>query len=198
MKNYLTDKEILTKENFNDIYAKLKSEQYYLLASYNGDFDAFSCKTTHIFSDLTSNYTFKQFLITENFGVFQTKPTKDNIRYAIKDYIKDNYKYFRLIEKDNLTIRKINEDTLNFKNDENYSWGNSIKDFKFANGYILNLHLFVDNNTKEEFYEIRIGNLQDKNNNVLTLYKTTDIVNAYDYFNNFINNIQNVYTFNNN
>ena len=76
MKNYLTDKELLTKENFNNIYEKLKSEQYYLLASYSGDFDTFNCKKTYMFSDLTSDYTFKQFLIIENFGTFQTKPTK--------------------------------------------------------------------------------------------------------------------------
>ena len=196
MKNYLTDKELLTKENFNDIYEKLKSEQYYLLASYSGDFDTFNCKKTYIYSTITKNYSWHKFLTSEHYGSITENFTKENLKDELKMYIQDNCKYFRLIEKENLTYATINENTLAKENAKNYSWWDCLKTFKFANDYILNLHLFKDLNTNKPFYEIRIGNLQDKNNNVLTLYKTTDIVNAYDYFNNFINNIENVYTFN--
>lgn len=88
---------------------------------------------------------------------------------------------------------------LNYENEKDLIWLDCLKTFTYANGFVLNLHYFIKQDTNESIYDIRIGLINVIDDvPVLSLLKTTDKNMAYNYFNNLTKNINNVYLFKNN
>lgn len=86
---------------------------------------------------------------------------------------------------------------LKTQNDKNLAWLDCIYAKKFDNDFILNIHIFRNNETQKNLYSLRLGYLGQENKTpVLTLFEAEEYKKVFDYCRNFENNLKDIYIFN--